>query len=97
MGPAEFIPVMGMLTGIVTVGLLAWGVVQVSRGPLGQALARRLQGQHGQAETDVLLAVDGLREQVDMLQQQLTETQERLDFTERLLTSGRARQEESRP
>jgi hypothetical protein len=31
-----------------------------------------------------------------MLQQQLMETQERLDFTERLLSSGRSRQEEGR-
>jgi len=33
--------------------------------------------------------VSSLRDQVDALQQQLYETQERLDFTERLLTQGR--------
>lgn len=96
MGPGDVIPVMGMLTGIFTIGLMAWGFVAVSRGPVGQALARRIQGRHGAAEADVLLAVDALREQVDALQQQLLETQERLDFTERLLSSGRARQEQDR-
>lgn len=96
MGADAVVPIMGMVTGIITMGLMAWGFVAVSRGPVGQAIARRLQGRHGQADTDVLLAVDALREQVDVLQQQLTETQERLDFTERLLSSGRSRQEEGR-
>ncbi len=96
MDPNAVIPIMGMVTGIITMGLIAWGFVALGRGPVGQALARRIQGQHGQADHDVLMAVDALRDQVDGLQQQLLETQERLDFTERLLSSGRSRQEESR-
>lgn len=96
MNPGEWVPIMGMVTGLITMGLLAWGFVALGRGPVGQALARRIQGQHGQSDHDVLLAVDALREQVDSMQQQLSDTQERLDFTERLLSSGRARQEESR-
>jgi len=84
---------MGMLTGIIITGLMTWGFVALIRGPVGQALGRRLQGRHGQADADVLGAVDALRDQVDLLHQQLAETQERLDFTERLLASGRTRQE----
>lgn len=95
MNPGDWVPIMGMVTGIITMGLMAWGFVAIGRGPVGQALARRIQGQHGH-DHDVLLAVDALREQVDALQQQLSETQERLDFTERLLSSGRSRQGESR-
>lgn len=83
------IPIFGMLTGIVTTGLFFWGVVQVARSPIGQAIARRLQGRHGQADADLLADVAALRDQVDMMQQQLSETHERLEFTERLLTRSR--------
>jgi hypothetical protein len=87
-GP-ELIPIFGMITGILTTGLFFWGVVQLARGPVGQALARRLQGRHGAVDPEVLQELVALREQVDVLQQQLVETQERVDFTERLLTRGR--------
>jgi len=93
MSPEVAIPMMGMLTGVIITGLMTWGFVALIRGPVGQALARRLQGRHGQADADVLGAVDALREQVEVLHQQLADTQERLDFTERLLASGRSRQE----
>ena len=89
MGP-EMIPIFGMLTGIVTTGLFFWGVIQVARSPIGQALGRRILGRHGHTEDPELLAeVAALRDQVDTLQQQLIETQERVDFTERLLARGR--------
>jgi hypothetical protein len=91
MGPDTIVPVFGMLTGIVTTGLFFWGIVQVARGPVGQALARRIQGRHGvNADVELISEVSLLRDQVESLQQQLAETQERVDFTERLLSKGRA-------
>lgn len=89
MDPATMIPVAGMFTAIFTVGVVAWCVVQVARGPVGQAIGRRLQGRHG-ADPELAQEVAALRDQVDILQQQLMETQERVDFTERLLSKGRA-------
>lgn len=86
---ANMIPIFGMLTGALITGLMAWGVVQIARGPLGQALARRIQGSHGSADSELFAEMQQLREQVDQLQQQLIETQERVDFTERLLAQGR--------
>lgn len=87
MGPA-MIPLFGMITGIITTGLFFWGIVQVARSPVGQAMARRIQGRYAQGDPELVAEVIALREQVDSLQHQLIETQERVDFTERLLTRG---------
>lgn len=87
---AQMIPLFGMVTAIITTGLFFWGVVQVARSPVGQALGRRLQGRYAQADPELSAEVAMLREQVDLMQQQLVDTQERLDFTERLLARGRA-------
>ena len=89
MGPEAMIPIFGMVTGIITTGLFFWGIVQVARSPVGQALARRIQGRHAQGDPELIAEVGALRDQVDSLQQQLAETQERVDFTERLLARGR--------
>jgi hypothetical protein len=86
---ANLIPVFGMVTGIITTGLFFWGVVQLARGPVGQALARRIQGRHGVADADLQADMLAVRDQLDFMQQQLSETQERLDFTERLLAQHR--------
>ena len=84
----ELIPIFGMLTGtLMTVGLI-FGLVKVMQGPVGAALARRIQGKHGAADEDLHAEVTWLRDQVDQLRQEVTETQERLDFAERLLTRG---------
>jgi hypothetical protein len=88
MGP-EMIPIFGMFTGILTTGFFFWGMVQLARGPIGQALARRIQGRYGNADPDLLNEIGGLREQVEYMQQQLMETQERLEFTERLMAQQR--------
>jgi hypothetical protein len=84
------IPLFGMLTGIITSGLFFWCVVQVARSEIGQALARRIQGRQGTMDSEVLAEVGALRDQVEFFSQQLTETQERVEFTERLLSRGRA-------
>lgn len=75
------IPVMALSIG---------GLLVVSRSRIGEALARRIAGDshHPQCESQIV----ALQDQVDVLQSQLNDTQERLDFAERLLT----RMEESR-
>ena len=85
MGPQLLIPLFGMVTGILTVGALVWAGVRISNGPVGQALARRLHGQHGGADPDVMNEVLELRHQVEQMQQRLADTEERVDFSERLL------------
>jgi len=85
-GPAEAIPIFGMITGILTIGFMSWAVVAIARGPIGQALSRRIAGRHG--DSDLGQEVMALQEQVEDLRQLVAETQERLDFTERLLTRG---------
>lgn len=86
MNPGDLIPIFGMITGILTVGFMSWAVVAIARGPLGQALSRRIGGTH--QDGDLSQEVMALREQVEDMQHQLVDAQERLDFTERLLTRG---------
>ena len=66
-------------------GMVTWGLVSVFRGPVGQALGRRIGG-HGpdHLEDEVL----ELRDVVAGLADDLRDTQERLDFTERVLSVG---------
>jgi hypothetical protein len=85
----EFIPIFGMITGIITTAAFFWGMVKVAQSPIGEALARRIQGRHGGYDPELTAEVAALRDQVEALQGQVIETQERLDFTERLLTQGR--------
>jgi hypothetical protein len=66
--------------------ILTFGAVFISRGPIGQAMARRLAGRAGEDNSEELLE---LREQVEMLRTELGDVQERLDFAERLLARGR--------
>lgn len=78
MGPLEpLIPIFFFLTV---------GGVVVLRGPLGRALADRIAGRTAHA-------ADGraaeLERQVEDLQYRLTELEERVDFTERVVASGR--------
>ncbi len=85
--PDIVIPVFGMITGILTTGALAWGMVRIFQGPVGQAMARRIQGRSaGPADPELLNEIDDLRLQVDQMQGRLTEAEERLDFSERLLS-----------
>ena len=85
MDPDTLIPLVGMLTGIVTTGFLAWGLVRIFQGPVGQAMARRIQAKSGGGDPEVLNEVLELRSQVEDLSHRLGEAEERLDFNERLL------------
>ena len=85
----EMIPLFGMVTGMVMTVAIIFGLVQLTKGPVGQALARRIQGRAAEADGAVRMELAELRDQVDALRGTLEETQERLDFAERMLSQGR--------
>jgi hypothetical protein len=69
---------------IPTILMLGIGGTMVLRGPLGRALARRIEG--GAAAG---LEVEPVLHEVDELRARVGELEERLDFTERLLARER--------
>lgn len=74
-----FIPVIGLLIGFFVV---------FSKSEIGRALAQRISG--GTAGSNALEGeVRELRGEVEALRAELGETQERLDFTERMLAGGK--------
>lgn len=81
------VAIAGMLTGVLTTGLITWGIVQAFR---ARAQARAMPAQQ---EDEVAR----LRDHVETLHQALVETQERLDFTERLLAQRPAPESLPRP
>lgn len=85
--PGEIIPLAGMLTGVSVIGALSWGLVNIFKGPVGQAMARRIQGGHHSGDSELAGELFELKGQVESLQQRLAETEERLDFSERLLAN----------
>lgn len=70
-----FIPIIGMLIG---------GFVIFARSDIGKALAHRLSGSAA-AQPELVNELEALRREVDGLRGELSEVQERLDFTERLI------------
>ena len=68
------------------ISILTFGAIFISRGPIGQAMARRLSGHSADEPSDEILE---LREQVELLRTEIGDVQERLDFAERLLARGR--------
>lgn len=80
MDPGSAILGLGVMAGLVLItGLISRSVIQYAR--------LRAESRHSGSE--ILGEIAGLRDQVDELRHQLMETQERIDFTERLLTRGR--------
>ena len=88
-GPETLVPIFGMITGVITTGLFFLGIVKLAQSQVGAALARRLQGHSAGADAEFAAELSYLRDQVDSLRNELTETQERLDFAERMLAKGR--------
>jgi uncharacterized membrane protein YccC len=82
--PTDFIPLMGMFTGVVTMLVMGFAVVRVAQSQIGHAIARRIQGKAA-ADPELREELYELREQVAGLEQRLAESEERLDFAERLL------------
>lgn len=85
---AELIPIFGMITGLGIILGGVFGLVRLAQGPVGQALARRIQG-HAAGDPELAADMAELKDQVDLLRRQLEETQERVDFAERLLSQSR--------
>jgi hypothetical protein len=69
------------------IGLIASAVVL--RGPLGKALARRLEGSVGPDPAALEEATTPLVAHIDELRGRMAELEERVDFAERLLTRQR--------
>ncbi len=68
---------------------LVIGAVVIAKSPIGEAIAGRIRGRvDGNGE--LRLEIEQLRQDLDAVRQELAETQERLDFTERLLAKGSA-------
>jgi hypothetical protein len=84
--PTDMIPIVGMVTGMVSMVLIAITVIKVAQSQIGQAIARRLSGKSGPADEELRTEVLDLREHVALLEQRLAESEERIDFTERLLS-----------
>lgn len=76
------VAVLGLMVPLL--GLSIVGVVVLGRSRLGEALARRVAGGRYGPETDQQIAA--LQDEMAMLRHQLQETQERVEFTERLLS-----------
>jgi len=82
MGPGQFgvfIPILGLLIG---------GFVVFAKSEIGRALAHRIRGGE-QTASGVDAELQALHGEIEALRSDLMETQERLDFTERMLASGR--------
>jgi hypothetical protein len=60
-------------------------VIFISRSEIGKALAQRIRGG---TDRESQLQLEDLRQEVAALRQELGETQERLDFAERVLAKG---------
>ena len=83
--PGEMIPIVGMFTGMVSMVLIAFTIIKVAQSQVGQAIARRISGKSGPADDEMRTELLDLREHVGHLEQRLAESEERIDFTERLL------------
>ena len=75
---ALMIPILGMLIGAFAI---------FARSHLGHALAERIAGR-GAVPPALEAEVRELRTEVEAMRAELSETQERLDFAERLLSAG---------
>lgn len=79
---------MALLGAIPIIGVMGWTAVKIL-GPVGQALGKRIAG--GEAANHLLeQRLEALSADIQEIRQQLAETHERLDFTERLLAQERA-------
>ena len=76
------------VVGALAITLLFGGgaLVGVSFSPIGRALADRLR--HGKVPLEAPQVDGAIYEELDQLRTEMSELQERVDFTERLLSKG---------
>lgn len=67
----------------IAVAALALAIMKILTGPIGRAIGERLRGAPPKLDDS------GLAVEMDALRVRLAEVEERLDFAERLLASGR--------
>ena len=87
MPAGDFAPVIAT-----SIFFLSFASVLILRGPLGRALARRIEGASGQVDTHLFPVVEELQGRVAELEsrvERMHELEERLDFAERMLAQGR--------
>lgn len=81
------------VTALVSVTFLfSLSAVLILRGPLGKALARRIEGASGQVDAHLFPLVEELQGKVAELEERVGrvhDLEERLDFAERLLAKQR--------
>ncbi len=76
---------MGVMIPILAIFFV--GMIGLSKTAIGQAIAHRIGG--GAGDGDLEERVQELRQDLDHVRQELAETQERVDFTERTLVQVR--------
>ena len=81
----EMIPIVGMITGVMILAVVTRGLVKLFDGPVGVALGKRILGRTGDADHHLADQISYMSEQLEQLERSLAETQERLDFAERML------------
>lgn len=91
MNPGDVAPFMMFLTLIV-------GVAVVLRGPVGRALARRIEGKGADSEAlaEQLADLEHRLAEAELDRQRIADLEERVDFAERMLASGPDRKGELR-
>lgn len=68
-------------------GIVFGAMVLIARSPIGQAIGRRISGERGVPD-EVHQHLLEVQAEMELLRAELAETQERLDFAERLLLKG---------
>lgn len=83
----------GDLAPVIVSGVffISMAMVLIFRGPLGRALARRIEGSAGQSDPAAVAEVEARVAHLEQQLDRLHELEERLDFTERLLAQERER------
>lgn len=81
MGPGEVIAMVTFFLSIASIAIL--------RGPLGRALAERISGRAPEPDHGLVRELDRMSAELDDVRHRLAESEERLDFAERLLAKQR--------
>jgi hypothetical protein len=94
MNPNDVAPMM-----MAVVLFLSVGAVIVLRGPLGKALARRIEGKAAvdPALTERIEELEHRLAELDQERVRIAELEERLDFAERMLAAPSARSKDEAP